>query len=419
MTPTTESHVERHTRATRRLGRRGAFWASASVLALALWSSGAPSVLYPIYAKQWDLTPFVVTSVFATYQLALIAVLPLFGNLSDLFGRRLVMIAGVALIAVSALVFAVAPDVLYLFIGRVLQGAGAGLAMGAATASLIENNTTGTPRFASSLATAATAAGLTFALVLSGLFAQFLPMPLVWSYVLLLLLALASIAALLLAPNDRPAVRQRWRPQTPAVPRGIRLNFAIATLSVALAYCVGAIFLSLGAHMITQFINTTNTALVGSLLACSSVAIGITALLLARVPAHIQVGAGTVLTLVSLALMGTASMYGSIALFLWWCVVGGIACSFAFSGGLGLINSVAPERHRGASLSLIYLIAYAMQAVTAIGVGALATISTLSIAVFVAAVTMAGLCALLFVLLGMRRRSAAQESHRTVDAVNR
>ena len=203
-----------------RFGRRGAFWSAASVLALALWSSGAPSVLYPLYAEKWDLTPVVVTTVFATYQLALIVVLPLFGNLSDLFGRRRIMITAIALIGISALVFAFAPHVGFLYIGRVLQGAGAGLAMGAATASLIENNTTSSPRFASTIATVATATGLTLALLLSGLFAEYLPLPLLWSYIVLLALAAASIAALLATPDDRPPQVTRWRPQAPFVPRG-------------------------------------------------------------------------------------------------------------------------------------------------------------------------------------------------------
>ena len=144
----------------RRMGKRGAFWAAASVLALVLWSSGAPSALYPIYAAQWGLTPIIVTTVFATYPLALLIVLPILGNLSDQFGRRLVMIAGVVLIAVSAVTFAFAPNVAFLLAGRVLQGAGAGMAMGAGTAALMENNPTSSPRFASSMATLATATGL-------------------------------------------------------------------------------------------------------------------------------------------------------------------------------------------------------------------------------------------------------------------
>lgn len=382
-----------------RLGRRGAFWAAASVLALALWSSGAPSVLYPLYAEKWDLTPVVVTSVFATYQLALIVVLPLFGNLSDLFGRRRIMIAGVALIGVSALVFAFAPDVGFLFVGRVLQGAGAGLAMGAATASLIENNTTRSARFASTTATVATAAGLTLALLISGLFAEYLPLPLLWSYIVLLALSAASIAALLAAPDDRPTQAGRWRPQAPFVPTGIRIGFAIATLSVSLAYCVGAIFLSLGAHMIDQFTHTDNTALVGLLLAASSAFIGITGLFLAPFPARSLIWAGTVLTVVSLALMAAASAFQSVPLFLAWCVVGGIAYALAFTGGLGLINRLAPAHHRGSTLSFLYLISYALQAATAIGVGAVATTMSLRTAVGAAAIAIAALSVAVAVLL--------------------
>ncbi|EMQ98314.1 hypothetical protein ADIAG_02332 [Paeniglutamicibacter gangotriensis Lz1y] len=134
---------------------------------------------------------------------------------------------------------------------------------------------------------------------------------------MLLVLSLGSIVALLCTDGHRPERGGRWRPQAPTVPRGIRLRFSIAAMSVALAYCVGAIFMSLGAQMITEFTQSANTALTGVLLGCSAAAIGIT------------------------------------ALFLGWCIVGGIAYSFAFTGGLGLINQASAARHRGATLSLL------------------------------------------------------------------
>lgn len=384
--------------APRRLGRTGAFWASASVLALVLWSSGAPSVLYPIYAEKWGLSSAVITLVFASYQLALIVVLPLFGNLSDQFGRRLVMIWGVGLIAASAIAFAIAPNVAFLFLGRILQGAGSGLAMGAATASLVENNTTGNARLASSLATVSTAAGLTLALVLSGVFARFAPMPLLWSYLLLVALTVITVIALALTPDDRPVQTEKWRPRALRLLPELRLSFSIATLSVSVAYCAGAIFLSLGAHMIGQFAGTSDTALVGVLLGCSSAAIGVTGLFLARVRPHVSLLVGTLLTIISLALMAAAAAFGSIGIFLAWCVVGGAAYSFAFTGGLGVISQATPVRHRGSTLSLLYLVAYVLQAATAIGMGALATASTLGTAVGVAAAALVGLCLVLLVL---------------------
>lgn len=385
-----------------RLGKRGAFWASASVLALALWSSGAPSTLYPIYAETWDLQPIVITGIFATYQLALILVLPVFGNLSDHFGRRAVMLAGVSLIALSALVFAFAPNVGFLFAGRTLQGAGAGLAMGAATASLIENNPRANPRFASVVATVSTAAGLSMALFISGILAQYLPLPLFWSYIFLLLLTLVSLVTLVMTPNDRPAKIKRWVPHPPHVPRGIRLSFMVALFSVTLAYGSGAIFLSLGAHMITAFANTTNSAITGALLASSAVTIGLAALLLVKVPVRTQIWAGAVLLVPSLLLMVAASALGSLPLFLAWCLVGGVAYSLSFTGGLGLVNSIAPGEYRGSILSLLYVVTYLFQAAIAIGIGAVATSGTLNDAVITASCVLLGLGVLLCVLLSTR-----------------
>lgn len=409
----------------RRLGRRGTFWSAASVLALCLWASGAPSVLYPLYAQQWGLTPAITTAVFGTYPLALIVMLLVFGGVSDVIGRRRAMMLGIALIAVSAIVFAVAPNVGFLFVGRVLQGAGTGLALGAASAALVENNVSRNPRFASSLATVSTSTGLTLALVVSGFLAQLAPLPLVWSYLVLFVLAGATVAALAATPDDRAERAARWRPQSLRVPTGIRRVFVIATLSVSIAYCVGAIFLSLGAQMVRQFGQTTDMIVVGCLLGCSSLAIGVTALLLARVPAHVAVWVGGILSLASLGVMAVVAATGSIGLFLVWCVVGGVAYSFAFTGGLGLINRAAPAHHRGATLSLLYLFAYLLQALTAIGAGAVATALGLGPAVDIMAPALGVLCVALLVLAGVdalatrtATRTAASRAAATQAAPN-
>lgn len=401
---TDSPHIARAGAGADRSGRRRVFWASAAVLALALWSSGAPSVLYPLYADRWGLTPAVVTAVFATYQLAIIVVLPLFGGLSDQLGRRRVMIIGLALIAGSAVLFAVAPHVGFLFAGRVLQGAGTGLAMGAATASLVENNITSNPRIASTLATVSTATGLTLALLLSGVFARFLPLPLFWSYIVLLGLAICSIIALVRSPDDRPAEAPRWRPQVVGVVPGTRLAFAIATISVTLAYCVGAIMLSLGAHMIRQFTQTEDAFVTGLLLGGSAAAIGVTALLLSRMSVQVSVIVGALLSAGSLTLMVLAAVTGSIGVFFAWSLVGGVAYSFAFSGGLGVMNRAAPDEHRGATLSLLYLVAYFLQGAVAVGVGIAATVSSLSMAVAGASVFLGVLCAAVLVLMLIARR---------------
>ncbi|MCS5715560.1 MFS transporter [Herbiconiux sp. CPCC 205716] len=392
-----------------RLGRRGTFWAATTVLALCLWSSGAASVLYPSYAAEWSLPPVVTTSVFGAYPLALLIVLLLFGGISDAIGRRRAMLLGIALLAVAALVFAAAPNVGFLFAGRVLQGIGTGFALGAASAALVEHNPWPNPRRASSMTTVATSTGLTLALVVSGLLAQYAPLPLVLGFVVLFALALLAFLAVLLTPDDRPAsapgqdARSALRPQALRLPRGIALAFAAATLSVATAYSVGAIFLSLGAQMARELTGTTDLLVVGALLGISSATIGVTALLLGRVPALTSIVLGGVVSLAGLGLMAAAASSGSLPLFFAWCVVGGIGYSFAFTGGLGLANRAAPAGHRGAVLSLLYLFSYLLQALTAVGAGAAATALGLATAVDLAAPALAVLALATIVLVVVER----------------
>jgi MFS family permease len=383
-------------------GRRGAFWSASLVLALCLWASGAPSVLYPVYAQEWGLTPVVTTAVFGLYPLALLIVLFFFGSLSDTIGRRRAMLIGIALIAASALVFAVAPNVGFLFLGRALQGVGTGLAIGAASASLVEQNFTANPRFPSSMTTASTATGLTLALVVSGLLAQTAPLPLVMSFGVLFALAVVTFILVLRTPRD-PVSTGRWTFSTPRLPRGMLRPFVLATISVSVAYAVGAIFLSLGADMARQFTGTTDLFVVGLLLGASSLTIGVTALLLSRVPAHTAIVVGATVSIVGLGLMALASATGSIGLLLAWCVVGGVGYSFAFTGGLGLISRAAPLHHRGATLSLLYLFSYLVQAVTAVGAGAIATSMGLQQAVEIAAPVLGVLCVTAIVLAVLER----------------
>ena len=350
----------------------------------------------------------VITGIFATYPAVLVPTLLLAGGLSDVVGRRRVMLGSILLIAISAILFAAAPNVWFLFAGRALQGIGAGLAMGTASAALVENNVSDNHRLPSSVATVATSTGLAAALAITGTLAQFLTPQTLWSYVLLLVLAAATLVAVALTRDDRPHGAPRWRPRAPRLPSNIRLNFAISSLAVSLAYCSGAIFLSLGAHLIHQFVNTDSLLVTGGLLAVSAAAIGATGLLLHRVPAHTALWIGTVLTLVGLALMAAIPVAGSLWLFLAWCVVGGVAYSFAFTGGLGLINRATPAPHRGATLSMVYLVAYLLQAVTAVGVGSLATVHGLEVAITLAAVVLAVLCLVMLALLVIEPRRAAR-----------
>ena len=66
--------------------------------------------------------PWVVTA----YLLAAIAVTPLYGKLSDIHGRRAIMVFAIGLFIVGSIACALAPNLLALILARGLQGAGGG-----------------------------------------------------------------------------------------------------------------------------------------------------------------------------------------------------------------------------------------------------------------------------------------------------
>jgi MFS family permease len=68
--------------------------------------------LYAVFAKHFGFSSLVLTTIFATYALVLVPALVVCGRLSDRFGRRPVILAGLCVACAGLVVFAAArsPD---------------------------------------------------------------------------------------------------------------------------------------------------------------------------------------------------------------------------------------------------------------------------------------------------------------------
>ena len=64
--------------------------------------------------------------VFTAYMLAATVTTPIYGRLSDVYGRRRFFVAGIVVFMAGAVVAGTAPSMLQLVIGRAVQGLGAG-----------------------------------------------------------------------------------------------------------------------------------------------------------------------------------------------------------------------------------------------------------------------------------------------------
>jgi predicted MFS family arabinose efflux permease len=389
--------------------RRRAFLTAALTAALALWTSGAPSVVYPLYDRDWHLPSVVTTAVFAAYPVALIVTLGLFGHAGDVLGRRRSIVAGLAAMGLGTIAFAIAPDVWWLFAGRVVSGVGVGLAFGSATAALADFARPGREGATGAVTAAATAFGLTAALLVGGALVQFAPDSLHLSFwVLLLVIAATLVLATRLPASART---ERLRPHLPVVPRRLRIIVIRGALAVSTAYASGAVVLALGANIAVDLVHTAQPAVIGVLLAISSVTIGVSAILARRVAPRILAVGGVAATLLGFAALVAAALGSSVVAFLAAMVVSGIGYSLLFSAGVGIVATSAPQEHRAATISLVYLIAYAVQAVTAVGLGAIATATGLAAAVVVAAIGI-GILALAAGALALSRAAAREDAAR-------
>jgi MFS family permease len=114
------------------------FAVGAYAFAVTMVGTTLPTPLYAFYRERFGFSELMITVIFATYAAGVITGLLLFGRVSDELGRRPVLLAGLALSAISAVCFLLAGGLAMLLVGRVISGLSAGIFTGTATALLVD-----------------------------------------------------------------------------------------------------------------------------------------------------------------------------------------------------------------------------------------------------------------------------------------
>jgi MFS family permease len=364
------------------LGRRASLVVSECVAGHTLWSSAAPALTYRLYAEEWHLTHAATTGIFAVYPLAVIVVLVGFGGISDQIGRRAAMMLGIGASLVGALLFAVAPNVGWVFAGRVFMGVGVGLSAGPSTAAILEFSGHQDGKRAASLTLTAQATGFAAGLLVGGALTQYGPWPTRLCFALLGGLLLALLVATSFLPHDRNAGENgEWRVKMSFVPTELRRRFATAAAAILTAYTFGVLVLSLGGQVEHDLIGSSNALVNGavlSLFAIVLVPVGIRARILSS---RIALIIGSVASVLGMVLLTLAVGRHDLPIYLAATVTAGAGYSLLFVGGLELINAAVPPPHRGGVISALYLVGYLSMAAVALVLGAVATTWGLGFAV--------------------------------------
>ena len=397
-------------------GRQASFLTAAAVVAHTIWTSAAPALTYPLYAQEWHLTTFTTTAIFAVYPVFVVLMLVVFGNVSDYIGRREAMLFGLAASLVGSVIFALAPDVDWIFIGRAFMGVGVGLSAGPSAAAVVEFSASGRTSQAGSATAAAQAFGMIGAALVGGALIEYAPLPTRLNFVVLAVVLAVLMVATWRLPNrtaSRPA--GRWRPRIPAIPNGLFATFVTATAAVTASYVLGAMTLSLGAQVARDVIASQNALVNGGTIALFAISSAIATIPARGVKPSRVMLAGSAIAIVSSGLLAIAAVLHSLVFYTVAQIGSGMAYSLLLLGGLSLINAAAPVTHRGATLSALFLVAYLAQAVVALLLGKIATWAGLSSAVDLGVATVATL-ALATLLLDAVRNAVAGRHARKSDA---
>jgi hypothetical protein len=373
-----------------------AYALSAAIIGLALFASATPSPLYATYSRLWGLTPVVVTLVYATYALGVLFALLFAGRASDVAGRRPVLLIALGALMAANVLYMLAVSVIWLFAARAIQGAATGLALGTASAGLLDFQSRLDPEGAGLTNGSVSAAGLGLGALVSAAAVQLLPAPRVVPYALVLaLFALAFLGALMMPEPVADRAPLRLTPQRPRVPAEARHAFLLASLAVAAAYSIGGLFFALGPELSAQVFATGNHLVTALILFLLTGVGSVAQLVYGRRPAWAGTVGGSVALAVGVALVALAAADKTPGPLLLGSALGGAGFGVAFLGALRNLSAAIPAGERAGVMSAFFLVAYSALSIPAVLAGLAATSLSLSatFAIFGAAVATLALAA--------------------------
>lgn len=266
---------------------------------------------------------------------------------------------------------------------------------GAATAALAELVGQGDARRAALWATLAQSGGSALGVIVSGALAQWAPAQDVLPFVVGMAACAAAAAALWTVPETarREGGLQIRRPR---VPKQIRRDFVRIGITVAAVWAVAAgLFLSVIPSFTGMLVlHSQNLAVLGLMaalvLACSCIAQVVVRR--GSPPAPTQAG-GLVLLAIGLIALIISAVAESLTLLVTGAVLAGFGHGLAFLAAQDNLTRIAPQEQRAEVSAAFYVCIYLGVALPVIGIGVLAVLTTLFIAVTTFAVV-TGLAAL-------------------------
>lgn len=346
------------------------FWIVAFIVWITMVGANVPSPLYAVYAQRWHFGPALLSGIFAIYVLFLVPSLLVWGQWSDMRGRRFAVAVGLAWGGVGCVLFLLAHSPLTLLAARAAQGLAVGTLSGTATAMLTE--LAPVRRLGALAAGLTTAGGTAMGPLLAGVLAQYAPLPLRLSYgVELAALAVAAVG-LALVPETRARQSGPFRWRAPQVPRWMRAIFWRSGWSALVGWSITALFMALVPSYVGNLLHVANLAVAGGVVFLMLGTASVAQLSLKGIAPRPSMRWGLVLLIIGLGLLLAAVPARSLALALASTLMAGWGQGMTFLGSMSEVTQSTPAPVRGGVVSGFYVVIYAGVGLSVLGVGALA-----------------------------------------------
>jgi MFS family permease len=351
------------------------FCVIAAAFLITMAFSTIPTPLYAIYQQRDGFPAYMITVIFTSYALGVMAALYLAGHVSDWLGRRRIALVAVLGEALSAAIFLIWPAVPGLLLARFVCGVGVGVLTATATAHLSElrqvSRPSEDPSRSALIASTVNLGGLAFGPLVGGLLAQYVSSPLERPYEIFLVLLLISAVGIALVPEtvERLEERPAYRPQRVSLPSSARPLFFASAIGAFAAFAIFGLFTSLAPTFLAGILHHTSRLLAGAVTFAVFIAGAVSQVMFVRMsrPHQLRVG----LVAMTIGLVGVA--VGGLLPNLWLFVLGGIAAGagtgLVFRGAVATAASLADPSARGEVLAALFLIAYAGLTIPVLAIG--------------------------------------------------
>ncbi|MFP1739913.1 MFS transporter [Lonsdalea quercina] len=323
-----------------------------------LMLSNSPTPLYLHWQQQLGFSSGMLTVIFALYIAGLLGTLLVAGQLSDRYGRKLVLIPGLLAALVACLLFASASSIVMLAIGRLLTGIAVGVIVSAGMAAVVDVGGAEHKRLAALLASVAMVLGAGLGPLLAGGLAQTLAQPVLPIFGVEMLVLLCALGIVGWLPLRRPVASGPARIRLPTVPEANRRQVACGIATFGPGITATSFVLSLGPSLLSLLLDERSPLLAGGMacamfLTATGVQFAVRRWPIPRIFA--ASAAATVLSMVGLALAIHASLRLALVAS---ALLAGAGQGLGQLGGLTLIGLHVPDNHRAQANAVLNIGGY-------------------------------------------------------------